>query len=68
MTAFLAAFDLYYFCFCAVVGGVASGITVSGGQRKRAVGVGTLVGAALYVIQLPVWLSVIGLDPAVYSP
>ena len=67
MSAFTSAFDLYYFCFCAAVGGAASGITVGSGQRKRAIGVGTLVGAALYLIQLPVWLAVIGLEPGTYT-
>jgi hypothetical protein len=66
VTAFASAFDLYYFCFCAAVGGAASGITVGAGQRKRAIGIGTLVGAALYIIQLPVWLAAIGFEPTVY--
>ena len=57
MTAFLAAFDLYYFCYCAVAGGIASGVTVAKGARMRAIRIGAVIGAILYIVQLPVWVA-----------
>ena len=57
MTAFLAAFDLYYCCYCAVVESVESGVTMSKGARMRAIRTGAVIGVFLYVIQRPVGVA-----------
>ena len=56
MTGFLASFEIYYLVVCSAIGGVVSAITVSE-KRMRAARLGALIGAVIYVIQLPIWLT-----------